>query len=104
MELQEHLRSKVLHDGCHVVASVAVVGSRPDSHQVARLEPELEALLYQLMRPGDQLQSVDVVEIPDDFGAENPSCSSVVGSPSLDVFGVGPHQITEGAYIRTGVP
>jgi len=30
----------------HVVAPVAVVRGRPDSHQVARLEPELETLLH----------------------------------------------------------
>lgn len=34
-----------LHDRRHVVASVAVVRSRPDCYEVARLEPELEALL-----------------------------------------------------------
>ena len=86
-----------LHDGGHVVAPVAVVGGRPDRHQVPRVEPELEPFLHQLMRPGDQLQPVYVVEVPHHLCPEDPPGPPVVGGPRLDVLGVGPHQVAKRA-------
>ena len=77
-----------LHDRRHVVASVAVVRSRPNCYEVARLEPELEALLHQLVGSGDQLEAVYVVKVADHAGAEDPPGSTVVGSPSFDVLRV----------------
>ena len=77
-----------LHYRTHVVATVAVVRSRPYRHQISRLEPKLETLLNQLMGSCYKFKSVDVVEVSDHFSPENPACPAVVRCPSFDVFWV----------------
>lgn len=52
------------------------------------------------MGPCNQVQAIDMAEITGHFGAEYPSCSSGVDCPVLDVFGVGPHEITERTLVR----
>ena len=51
------------------------------------------------MGSGNQVNTVDVTKVVSDFWAEYPSCASGIDGPVLDVFGVGPHQIAEGAFM-----
>lgn len=50
------------HDGGDVAAAVAVVGRRPDGHQLL-VEHELVTFVDQLVGAADQLQVVDVNEL-----------------------------------------
>ena len=102
-ELFCHLVSH-FHYWCNVIASIAVVGSWPNSDKVSGLEPELEPFLNQLMSPSYQLKPVDVIEIPDYSRAEYPAGASIVRSPSFNVFRVRPHQITKRASIKYEIP
>ena len=52
------------------------------------------------MSSGDQVKTVDMVEVIGDFGSENPACSSCINGPILDIFGVGPHQISKWTFVR----
>lgn len=51
------------HDGGHIATAVAVVGRGPDGDDLLRLEVVLVALVDELVRAGDELQVVDVVEL-----------------------------------------
>ena len=51
------------HDAGDVSATVAVVGSRPNCDNILRGEVVLVALVDELMRAGNELQVVDVVEL-----------------------------------------
>lgn len=64
-----------LEDGGHVVASVAVVRSRPDGDE-ALSEPISEAVHNKLMCAGDQLEIVDVIELVGNARAEEPSSTT----------------------------
>lgn len=50
------------HNGGDVAAAIAVVGSRPHGDQLL-VKHELVAFVYQLVRPANQLQVVDVNEL-----------------------------------------
>ena len=89
-----------VEDGGDVTATVAVVGCGPNRHEVRVLEPVLEAVHDKLMSPSDELQVIDMVELSGDLGAEQPAGASRADSPSVDVLGIGPHQIAEGALVR----
>ena len=54
----------------HVPAAVAVVGRGPDGHQDVVREPVLVPLVANLVRAGDQLEPVDVVELLGHLRAE----------------------------------
>ena len=84
-----------LHYGCYIIASITVIGSWPNGNKVSGGKPKLKAFLNKLMSPGNKLNSIDIVEISDYFGAKYPACSSIVGSPCFNIFGVRPHQITK---------
>lgn len=58
-----------LQDRSHITTSVAVVGSRPDRDQ-ALAEPVLEAIHNELMRTGDELKVIDVIELVCDARSE----------------------------------
>lgn len=64
------------------------------------LKPELVAFLHQLVGPRDQVQPVDVAEVVGDLRPEHPAGSPGVDGPVLDVFGIRPHQVAEGALVR----
>mmetsp|Transcript_9309 Transcript_9309/g.26622 ORF Transcript_9309/g.26622 Transcript_9309/m.26622 type:complete len:324 (+) Transcript_9309:14-985(+) len=59
----------------------------------------LEALLDELVSTADELKPIDVVELGRDLAAKQPACSSGADVPSLDVFGVGPHEVTERPFV-----
>jgi len=52
------------------------------------------------MGAGDELEVVDVVELSRHLGAKKPASSTRRDSPSVDVFGIGPHEVTEGTLVR----
>ena len=84
-----------LHYCRYIVASVTVIWGWPYRHQVLRCKPKLEPFLNQLMRSRDQLNSVDVIKVSDHFCPENPSRSSVVWCPCLNIFRIRPHKIAK---------
>lgn len=51
------------HDAGDVAAAVAVVGRRPDGHDVLVLEVVFVAFVDQLVRAGYEGEAVDVVEL-----------------------------------------
>lgn len=89
-----------VEEGGDVATSVAVVWRGPDGHEVLVLEPELVAVHDELVGTGDQIDVVDVIEFGSDLGSKEPSSTSRRHGPGLDVFGVGPHEIAEGALVR----
>ena len=64
------------------------------------MEHVFEAFLYKLMRSADKIESIDVIELCCDLASEKPACSSWRDGPCLYVFGIAPHEITEGALMR----
>ena len=53
----------VRHDGSHVAAAVAVVRGGPDGHDVFGGEVVFVAFVDELVRAGDELEIVYVVEL-----------------------------------------
>lgn len=80
-------------DGGHIATPVAVVGSRPDSHEVLLVKHVLVALLDQLMGTADELEAIDVDELGGHPGPEQPARPSGRHLPRLNVLRVRPHQI-----------
>lgn len=80
-----------------IATAVAVVGSRPHSHDIFIIEQLLVSLVDQLMRAGNEGQSIVFVELVDHSRPEQPSNSSMILRPSLNLLGVRPHEISEGA-------
>lgn len=93
------LRTYLQHT-CHVFTPVAVVRSRPNSHNIFLLEQLVVALLNQLMSTSYQSQPIMMIELIDHFRAEKPANSSMILLPSLDVFRIRPHQVSKGAFSR----
>ena len=62
-------------------------------------EHELEALLHQLVRAADKVQAVDAVELCRDARAEEPARAARADRPGVDVLGVAPHEVAEGALV-----
>jgi hypothetical protein len=54
-------------------------------------------LLDQLVRAADKLQVVKVVEFVDNFRAKKPASAAGADLPRVDILGVGPHEVAEGA-------
>mmetsp|Transcript_67384 Transcript_67384/g.140410 ORF Transcript_67384/g.140410 Transcript_67384/m.140410 type:complete len:256 (-) Transcript_67384:555-1322(-) len=99
---EEEIAVKVLvelEDGGNVSATVAVVGRRPDRYEVLLGEHVLEALLHKLVSAAHKLQSVHLAELRRHSGAEEPPGPSRADGPILNVLGVRPHQIAEGALV-----
>lgn len=92
------------HDGSNIVAPVAVIGGWPDSHQISRLKPKLEPFLDELVGSGNELQTVDIVKVPNNFIPKYVACSSVVCSPAFNILRIWPHQIAKWAWIVHNVP
>ena len=70
-----HLLADV-EQGSHVAASVAVVRSRPDGHEVGVLEPIFESIHDELMSTGYQIQVINLIELSCDSVAEKIASSS----------------------------
>lgn len=60
----------------NVAATVAIVWCRPDSNQVALLEPILEAIHHQLVSSSHKVQSVDLVKLAGNFVTKEPACTA----------------------------
>ena len=65
-----------VEDRGHIATAVAVVWGRPDRHQVAVLEPVLEAIHHELMGASHQFEVVDVIELSGNLGSEEPASAS----------------------------
>lgn len=93
------------HETGQIVASVAVVRGRPYGHEIFVGEPFLVALLDQLVGSGDELHPIESAKVLNDPLTKQPSRTSLVLSPSVDLFWVRPHQIAEGSLVGNfGLP
>jgi len=88
------------HNGCDVAATVAVVGSRPNSDDRILREVVLVALVDELMSSGNQFETIHVVELSRNLVAKEPAGTTRANSPRLDVFGVRPDKIAESTLVR----
>ena len=52
------------------------------------------------MGTGNELEIVNVIELSRHFRAEEPARSAWGDSPSVDVFRIGPHEVTERTLVR----
>lgn len=101
-----------------VSTSVAVVRRAPDGRNVLLVKMELISLIDELMRSCDESEIVHMAEFLGDLVSEQPTCSESVNnnqyvvldikihtrssrtdSPSLHVFRIGPHQVTERPFV-----
>lgn len=57
-------------NGCLVSHSIAIVGCTPNCHQILFSEPVLISFVCKLVSSADQLESIEVVEIVNDFISE----------------------------------
>ena len=89
-----------VEQGSNVAASIAVVRSGPNSHKVGVLEPVFESVHDKLMGTSNQIEVINVVEFGSDLGSEKPSSASRRECPGVNLLRVGPHQVTEGTFVR----
>lgn len=92
---------KIVHleNGCDVSASVAVVGSRPYCDNVFVVH-HFEPFLYKLVRPGNQLETVQVIELFCNLPSKEPAGATRADTPRLNVLRIGPHQVAEWPLVR----
>lgn len=94
------------HDRCYVAATVTVVGRRPHGYNRVLVEVILVTLVDQLVSSGDELQTIDMIELGCDLVTEEPAGATGTDSPRLYVFGIGPDQVAEcsfvGNFLRAG--
>jgi len=76
-----------VQDRGYITAAVAVISSRPDSHEVAVLEPVLEAVHDKLMGSSNQVESIDVIELGGDFATKEPTSSTHTHLPGIGSVG-----------------
>mmetsp|Transcript_4466 Transcript_4466/g.20266 ORF Transcript_4466/g.20266 Transcript_4466/m.20266 type:complete len:299 (-) Transcript_4466:489-1385(-) len=88
-----------LHDRRLVPASVAVIRRAEHRHHRLIVRP-LVPVLHQLVRSGDQVQAVAVVELLRDVLTERVPRASRGDAPAAPVVGVGPQQVAHRAFVR----
>jgi len=64
------------------------------------IEPVDVTFLYKLVCTYYQIDFIQQIEMIYYFVAKDPSCSSGIPSPSLDVFRIRPHEIGQRALMR----
>ena len=87
------------HNCCNIIATVTIIRSWPDCNKISRLKPELESFLDELMGSCNKFNSIDIIKISHNFSPKNPSCSSIIWCPSLNILRIWPHKITERTLI-----
>lgn len=100
----EDLRAAVFagiegEDRGDVAAAVAVVWRRPHGDELL-VEHVFDPFVDELVSAADQLQLVAVHEVLCDQRSEQPARTAGTLSPCVHVFGIAPHQITEGTLVR----
>mmetsp|Transcript_3210 Transcript_3210/g.13928 ORF Transcript_3210/g.13928 Transcript_3210/m.13928 type:complete len:312 (+) Transcript_3210:1674-2609(+) len=88
-----------LHDRRLVPAPVAVIRRAEHRHHRLIVRP-LVPVLHQLVRSGDQVQAVAVVELLRDVLTERVPRASRGDAPAAPVVGVGPQQVAHRAVVR----
>jgi len=87
-----------LHDGSFVSASVAVIRSGKDSHNIPFVCPVV-SIHHKLMSASDSSQAVRVVELFGNILAERVASTSWAYAPTASVIGVRPQQIADRAFV-----
>lgn len=88
-----------LQNGGDVSAPVAVVRCRPDRDELI-IKKRFVSFHDELVCSGDQGQIVLMVKFFDDVSAEDVAGAPERESPSLDVLGIRPEQVTHGSFVR----
>lgn len=96
------------HNSCQIIASVAIIRSTPNCHQVFILKikkikyfkPINITLLNKLMGPRNQIDSVNVTKVISNFWSKYPTSASCINGPIFNIFRIRPHQITEWSFMR----
>jgi hypothetical protein len=83
-----------------VATAIAVVGRRPNSDEILVGKHVFVALLHQLMRAADELESVDLNELVGNLPAKQPAGAARRHLPRLNLLRIGPHQVAERALVR----
>ena len=106
-----------VHDGGDITATVAVIWSRPDGNNRLLREMVLHdvsirftlpyivisyliTLVYKLMGTGNELKSIDLVELGCDLVSKQPSSSTGRNGPGFHIFRITPDQITKRTLVR----
>jgi len=87
-----------LEDGGYVATAVAVIGRGPDGHD-GLVEHLFVAFHDKLVGARDEGEVVVVVEVADNVGAEEESCTARREAPAFDLVWVGPEEIAHGAFV-----
>lgn len=72
----------------------------PKIFLIIYLKPVNIALLNQLMRSCNQIDSVDMAKVICNFRSEYPSCSSGIYGPIFNILRIWPHKVTKWSFVR----
>mmetsp|Transcript_21021 Transcript_21021/g.45841 ORF Transcript_21021/g.45841 Transcript_21021/m.45841 type:complete len:313 (+) Transcript_21021:273-1211(+) len=105
IENVEPLRVLVLHlaNAGNVPAAVAVIGCAPDRYQLV-VEHGLVSLHDQLVRPGNEIEAVSVVEFGHNVRAKEVAGPPGGNPPAVDFFRIAPHEIADGSLVGDLLP
>ena len=100
VKLQKRVLQVIIqfHDGCLIAASIAVVGSREDGHDLTIMAPVV-AFHDQLMSSCNQRQAVRVIERLRDVLAKGVASSARRDAPAAAVIWIRPQQVTHGPFM-----
>mmetsp|Transcript_61485 Transcript_61485/g.140589 ORF Transcript_61485/g.140589 Transcript_61485/m.140589 type:complete len:217 (+) Transcript_61485:95-745(+) len=100
IKLQERIFQVLvnLHDRGLVPTAVAVVGSREDGHGVAVVAPAIP-LHDELVRTGDELEPVGVIELLRDVLPERVAGTARRDAPTAPVVRIRPEQVAHGPLV-----
>ncbi len=87
-----------LHNTGEVITPVAIIGRGPYGHEVLFLKPLCVPFLRQLMGSDNKFESIMMIELIDNFMAEEPSGATTATGPGVNLLRVGPHQICKRAF------
>jgi len=83
----------------NISTSIAVIRGTPNGHQIFIGEPELISLLNKLMGSANEVNTIKSSEFLSNLRSKQPAGASGVESPSINILGVRPHQITERTFM-----
>lgn len=89
-----------LHYRGLITTSVAIVGSREDSHDITLVSPVV-SIHDKLMSTCDSHQVIGVIELFGDVLAERVASTSWRDTPTTSVIRVRPEEITDGTLVRS---
>jgi len=93
--LQVFVQSKYRGD---VSATITIVGGGPHGDQLL-VKHVFVALLDELMGSTNEFEFIDSIKLSSRFRTEYPTGATRTDLPSLNIFGIRPHQITKSSFV-----